>query len=134
MQGGPRLVLLGGNYTPVNAEATALIARMTIAPNARRKRAIDTLIGALKTAGVWTKLDTFYVMAAHDAASARLNWISTSFNLTAVLCVLHRCGRACGEPFLVTPDSRLPLRRRTDGGRTQRNLHGAGGLYDQRGE
>jgi hypothetical protein len=84
MQGGPRLVLLGGNYTPVNAEASALIARMTVAPNARRKRAIDTLIGALKTAGVWTKLDTFYVLAAHDAASARLNWVSTSFNLTAV--------------------------------------------------
>lgn len=62
----------------------ALAARMSVAPDGTRIGTIDTLIRALKAAGVWSKLDVLYLTAAHDAQAARLNWISTSYNLTAI--------------------------------------------------
>ena len=51
---------------------------MSSAPNDTRKGHIDTLVGALKTAGVWTKMDAFVVLAAHDAQAASLNWVDAS--------------------------------------------------------
>lgn len=73
-----------GGAVSYSAEATALFARMSVAPDATRKGHIDTLIVALKAAGVWDKMDVLYIHAAHDAQAARLNWKSTSFNSTAV--------------------------------------------------
>lgn len=64
--------------------ATALFARFTTPPTTQRASQINTLIGAMKTAGVWSKLDGFYVMAAADAQAAQRNWIADSFNLTLV--------------------------------------------------
>lgn len=57
-----------------SAEATTLFAAMSSQPDATRKGHIDTCIGALKTAGVWTKLDVLYVFAAHDSQASLLNW------------------------------------------------------------
>ena len=71
----------GVSYLP---EATALFARMTTEPDAARKGLINTLIGSLITAGVWAKMDALYVLAAHDAQAARLNWRSAAFNMTAI--------------------------------------------------
>lgn len=71
----------GGGYS---AEASALFARITTPPSDARKVLINNLIVSLKTAGVWAKLDAFYVLAAADAQSSLLNWVSTSYNLTAV--------------------------------------------------
>lgn len=73
-----------GRVASYSAEATALFARMSVAPDATRKGHIDTLIGVLKTAGIWSKLDLFYILAAHDAQAARLNWVSSSYDCTAV--------------------------------------------------
>jgi hypothetical protein len=54
-------------------------------PDDTRKGIIDTLISDLKTAGIWAKLDVLWVLAAHDAQAARLNWKApASFALTAV--------------------------------------------------
>lgn len=72
-----------GTVSAYSAEATALFARMSSQPDATRKGLIDTLIGSLKTAGVWTKLDALYILAAHTSQAALLNWVSTSYNLTA---------------------------------------------------
>lgn len=66
------------------SETEALIARFTTPPTLQRKTQINTLIKALKTAGVWSKLDALYVLAAHDAQAARRNWIADAYNLTAV--------------------------------------------------
>lgn len=71
----------GGKY---GAEARALFARFSVQPTDARKTLVNNLIGSLKTAGVWAKLDAFYMLAAADAQSALLNWVSTSYNLTAV--------------------------------------------------
>lgn len=65
------------------AEAKALFARMSSQPTIIRKRLINELIVDLKAASVWTLLDAFYVLAAHDSQAAGLNWVSTSYNLTA---------------------------------------------------
>lgn len=71
----------GGGYLP---EASALFARMTTPPSTARKALINTLIGSLIDAGVWSESDCIYVMAAHDAQAARLNWIADQYNLTPV--------------------------------------------------
>lgn len=68
----------------LDAATAALVARMTVPPDAARLGRIDALVRALKAAGVWTKLECLYLVAAHDAQAARLNWISASFALTAV--------------------------------------------------
>ena len=65
------------------AEATALFARMSVQPDSTRKTLIDNLCNALVSAGVWAKLDCLYVTAAHDAQAARLNWVSSSYNVVA---------------------------------------------------
>lgn len=69
------------SYDPA---ASALFARMSAQPDATRKALINAAILSLKTAGVWSLLDCFYMMAAADAQSSLLNWKSTSFNLLAV--------------------------------------------------
>lgn len=66
------------SYSP---EANALFARMSLQPDRDRKTLINSLIVALKVAGVWAKLDVLYLTAAHDAQAARLNWVSTSYTL-----------------------------------------------------
>ncbi|MER8602802.1 hypothetical protein NKH48_03270 [Mesorhizobium sp. M1233] len=68
-----------------SAEAQALFARFTTPPTSARKTAINNLIVSLKAAGVWAKLDAFYVLAAADAQAARLNWKpAPAFNLSVV--------------------------------------------------
>lgn len=72
-------------YTFVNSEAETVVNAFSVAPDDARKELIDDLVGALKTAGVWTKLDVLYLVAAHDAQAARVNWKSPgTYDLTAV--------------------------------------------------
>lgn len=67
-----------------DSDAAALIARMSTPPDATRAALINALVVSLKAAGVWGKLDVLYVLAAADAQAARLNWKSSSYDLTAV--------------------------------------------------
>lgn len=64
------------------AETDALVARMEIAPSAARKKLIDDLIVELKSWGIWQKLDLLYILAAHDAQAARLNWVKWTGTVT----------------------------------------------------
>src|SRR5262245_39221350 len=75
--------IYGGGATPVQAETTALLAAMTVQPNAARQTLINDLIYALKQSGAWAKMDFLYVLAAHDNQAARLNW-KTAANLATV--------------------------------------------------
>lgn len=77
--------LLGGSYTIVNAETTTLLAAMSVQPDMRRTIIIDTFIGALKAAGVWSKIDVMWVFAAHDEQAARINWKSPGNFTCAVI-------------------------------------------------
>lgn len=68
---------------PTQAETTALLARMTVQPSARGAININRLIYALKTAGIWTKLDALWVATIHNAQAYLLNWVSTNFTMVA---------------------------------------------------
>jgi hypothetical protein len=67
-----------GGYNYTNSEAATIVANMSTEPTNARKGRIDTLVGDLKTAGVWDKLDALWVMAAHDAQAASINWMDPS--------------------------------------------------------
>lgn len=67
------------------AEALTLFAAMTSAPDATRKGVINTCIKALKDAGIFTKIDALWLLAAGNAHDAGLSWINpATFALTAV--------------------------------------------------
>jgi len=63
-------------YTYNNPEAAAVAAAFTIPPSFSRASQIDTLVGSLKSAGVWSLIDVLYVMAAADSQAAGINWIN----------------------------------------------------------
>lgn len=71
-------------YTFTNAEASAVVDRMTTKPNIPRKQLIDDLVGSLKTDGVWAKLKVLYVLAGHNREATLLNWIADDNNCTVV--------------------------------------------------
>lgn len=73
-----------GGGAAFSDEALALFARFSTPPTDARKALINTLIVALKDGGVWSKLDTLYVMAAADAQAAQRNWVADQYNLTEV--------------------------------------------------
>lgn len=62
------------------AETTALLAAMTAQPDSTRIALINTMIEKMKLyrtsfgQRLWDALDFFYVLAAHNAQAARINW------------------------------------------------------------
>ncbi|WP_323012908.1 hypothetical protein [Devosia sp.] len=73
----------GGGGASYDPDAEALFARFTTPPTQGRKGLINTLIVALKGAGVWSKLDVLWLAGA-DAQATRRNWIADQYNLGAV--------------------------------------------------
>jgi hypothetical protein len=71
----------GGAFAAVArlSEMGILLARMAIPPGLARADAIDRLISDLIAAGVWKRLDTLLVLAAHEAQVALLNWKGADF-------------------------------------------------------
>lgn len=68
----------------LDPDSVGLIARMATKPDAARIALIDGTVRGLKAAGLWTRLDGLWLLAAHDAQAARLNWIADAHNLVAV--------------------------------------------------
>jgi len=66
------------------AETVAYVAAMTVPPSTADQNRIDTLVKALKTAGVWSKMTWFALHAAHDAQAGRINLINPSQVAAAV--------------------------------------------------
>ena len=67
-------LMLGGGYTPTDADAIAFMARFTVPPNDTRKQDTDTLFLALKSNSIWSLSDTIYVpKAAQDQQSGLLD-------------------------------------------------------------
>lgn len=69
---------------PYDPSALSLFDRFDNDPTPERKTLINDLIVALKDEGIWSKLDTLWLMAAADAQGARLNWVADQYNLTPV--------------------------------------------------
>lgn len=70
-----------GSVPAYEDEASALFARFTSDPGTTRRADINVLVAALKSAGVWGKLDALYVIAAHNEQAAQRNWIADAYNL-----------------------------------------------------
>jgi hypothetical protein len=66
------------------AETTTLTGAMSVFPTELRVGAINALIAWLKATHVFELLDGLWVLAAHDAQAARLNWVARTFDLTAI--------------------------------------------------
>jgi len=71
---GPLGGVLTGTNAPTQAETTTLVAAISTPPTSVRQVQINNLIYALKTAGLWAKIDVLHVFAAADAQAAGLNW------------------------------------------------------------
>lgn len=63
-------------------ETSALLARFTTPATVKRALLINTFIGDLIDAGVWSKLDFLHVMAGATEQAAQRNWIADAYNLT----------------------------------------------------
>lgn len=63
----------GRSLRPPMPEAVALRTAMSVKPTGPRLGLYVTLIRELKAAGIWSKLDALYLLAAHDAQAARIN-------------------------------------------------------------
>jgi hypothetical protein len=76
------LSMVRGGTRGLDADAAALIARMSTAPTTTHRNAINRLVTGLKACGAWALMDALYVLAAQDEQAANLNWVSTSYGLT----------------------------------------------------
>lgn len=57
---------------------------MSVQPDATRKGLIDALIVGLKADGLWTKLGSLFLYAAHDAQAGRVNAVNPSNVASAI--------------------------------------------------
>jgi len=55
-------------------DAQAIISTMVIQPDITRQSLINTTVKNLKTAGIWSKLDGLWMLAAHSEQAGLLNW------------------------------------------------------------
>lgn len=76
---GQRIAILTAG-TPCDIAGQAVVVAMTTAPTFQRRKLVCKLVSSLESAGVWSKLDAFYVTAASTAQAARINWISPGTN------------------------------------------------------
>lgn len=74
----------GPSYAFTNSEAAAYVGAMSVQPNDTRKGVIDTFVGALKSASIWSNLELLYLLAAHDSQAARLNVVNPTGSNTLV--------------------------------------------------
>lgn len=82
LSAGKKLLMSAGGAT--DPDALALIRRMTVRPSPKRQRLINKTIVGLKTAGIWVRLDAFYMLAAHTEQASFLNWRQNRFNCVQV--------------------------------------------------
>lgn len=68
----------------LDGSTAALLAAMTTKPTGAQTADIDTLIRGLKADGLWTLIDGLWVLVAHDAQAARINWKTPASVASAV--------------------------------------------------
>lgn len=66
----------------LDSDAAAIIAAMTTEPTSTRMGLINDLVTSLKTAGIWTKIDRLFILAAADSQASLLDWKSHAAGLT----------------------------------------------------
>ena len=71
--GATATVEAGGGY---DADAEALIARMTLAPASWHQDLINACVVALKSDGTWDRLTALYLLNGQDKQASFLNWVA----------------------------------------------------------
>jgi hypothetical protein len=66
-------------FVPYCTPAINFFGRLATQPTSARKTLYDTMIKALVSAGVWSKLDVLYLFAAADQATALTNLVQSSY-------------------------------------------------------
>jgi len=79
---------------PLDSDARAVIAAMTVRPGALRQRLISDHVRCRKAAGSWQIDDIYAVFLAHDEQAARINWktpgVNTAVNTNSVAFTVDR--------------------------------------------
>lgn len=65
----------------LDPDVSALIGRFSIQPDDDYLGHMNGLVITLKNAGLWHKMDAFYILGGEDQQSSMLNWISDRWNL-----------------------------------------------------
>lgn len=73
---GNQSTVASASFTGFAAETQAILNAFTTPATNARAAQIDTLVAALKSAGVWSLLDALWIMAAADSQAACINWIN----------------------------------------------------------
>lgn len=63
-----------------DTNVSAIVGSFTTPPTTARTNLIYNLVSALKTAGIWTRLDLLYVCAAADSQASTINWMNPGTN------------------------------------------------------
>lgn len=66
------------------SQSAAFFARLATQPTTTRAKQYCTLINALVSGGVWSKIDALYIFAAYDSPTALTNLVSSSYGATAI--------------------------------------------------
>lgn len=88
-------------------EALNLFRQMDIDLNYSHQSLISVVIKMLKDSNVWSKLEGFYFLAAHDEQSSLLNWTSNPRDLTKSIDVRYLRGRGFNSGRLIFNDVNL---------------------------
>lgn len=95
-------------YAFANVEAAAIVSAMDNVPDDTRCGKIDALVGALKSAGVWSGLEAFHMLYAHEETAARINWAYPTEKLTVIGAPVftansNYAGNTTGPGLLLSP-------------------------------
>ena len=82
---GGRQMMRPDTYGLLEPETRLLLNSLLTEPSKSHTQLIDDTIYQLKQAGIWSKLDCLYLLAAPSSGIAAVNWINPGqYNLTAV--------------------------------------------------
>lgn len=82
---GGRQMMRPDTYGLLEPETRLLLNSLLTEPSKSHTQLIDDTIYQLKQAGIWSKLDCLYLLAAPSTGVAAVNWINPGqYNLTAV--------------------------------------------------
>jgi hypothetical protein len=82
---GQSNVAASAAFTTYFTASQNIFNAFTTPPVTARKTIINSTVSGLKSDGIWSLLDTLYVMAAADSQAASINWVApASFTLIAV--------------------------------------------------
>jgi len=92
-------------YSNLESETVSLLARMSSQPTNSLKLLINKTIKDLKDAGIFSKLDVFYIRGLHTEQASHLNWVKNAHNSTNI----NSCPWVAKQGFTTGTTKKLDL-------------------------